>query len=114
MSHKRKRKIDRAIPVTPSASKVVNRSLLGKPQVEFSSHAVLQMKRRGIAESQVYLVIEEPTEADLKVSGPPGRKRVRRDWTGNSYLEVIYTTRPDRVIIVTAMKTARSKGKKSR
>lgn len=109
-----KRKV-RITNVARAEGKVVKKALLGKDLVEFTPHALDQMDIRSVTEKQVFLVIEEPQVTDLTVNPPNRRrKRVRREISKYSALDVVYEVKSDRVAIITAMKIRHNKQTKRR
>jgi hypothetical protein len=69
---------------------------LGFDKVWFTRHALQRMKQRRVTQSEVFLVLENPTKKGLKTQ--PGRERWRRNRT-----DVVFERWADKVCIVTVM-----------
>lgn len=78
---------------------VVQASVGGYSKVEFSTHALDQMKIRSITQPQVLDALSSPTETGLKTQ--PGRKRVAKRIGPNKSLHVVYYEGTDRVYVIT-------------
>jgi hypothetical protein len=66
--------------------------------VEFSTHAVAQLKRRGIAKNSVVSIIREP---ENKVKSFKNRS-LRQKRFGGKMLEVVTVTEGSKITVVTA------------
>ena len=83
--------------------RLIKKAMLGKDQVEISSHTLDRMKQRRITENQVLEALRNPSETGLNTSA--GRHRVRRRLHHGRAIDVVYEIEPDRILVVTAMRT---------
>ena len=75
----------------------VQRSVLGFDKVWFTWHAIQRMSQRGVTQSQVFWVLENPDKKGLKTQ--PGRERWRR-----RHIDVVFQRWPaDKLCIITVM-----------
>ena len=102
---------DSAPSISSGHGKVCRCSIRGREILEFSYHALYQMRDRGLTEEQVIQVIREPEETGLPTPG--NRYRFRRYKTPRKAVDVVFEESHDRVIVVTAMKVTLNK-KRSR
>ena len=75
--------------------------LRGVSKVEFTSHAIDQMRIRNLTKEEVLRTIRDP-----QVTGLPtqkNRQRFRRLRSGKRALDVVFEEHKDRIIVVTAM-----------
>ena|SRR5579864_4704535 len=81
--------------------------ILGFSMVEFTGHALDQMKIRGITEDEVIDTIRNPTETGLPTQ--PNRHRVRRNKNARIAIDVVYEKEEDdrTLLIVTAIEVQR-------
>ena len=96
---RRSRKI--LLPVVPSGPGrkrgiEVQHSILGFSRVWFTWYAIQRMRQRGVSQSQVFWVLENPDKKGLKTQ--PDRERWRRD-----RIEVVFAKWPDKLCIITVM-----------
>ena len=75
--------------------------LRGYTKVEFSIHALEQMKIRGLTRDEVLKTIREPQKTGLPTQ--PKRQRFRRYRRENRATDVVFEEWDDRIIVVTAM-----------
>ena len=69
------------------------------------------MKQREVSRLEVYETLENPTRTGLRTQ--PGRKRVRRERTERTSIDVIYEEFPQTIRIVTVM-VLRHKGTRTK
>lgn len=81
--------------------RMLQESLLGRDFVEFSSHSLSRMRERGIAEEDVIAAIENPTRRNLPTQ--EGRRRVRKNRSSTTAVDVVYIVDDDRISVITAM-----------
>ena len=93
-------------PVITRAGRVVEVSLLGFEKLEFTYHALKQMKIRGITQNNVIEAIRSPTRTGLPTQ--PGRTRVRKNRGNASAIDVVYEELDDRLLVITAIRITRS------
>jgi len=95
----------RSRPPERETSLVFQESVLGFEMVEIVGHALERMKERGISTEDVIATLKDPDETGLPTQ--PGRKRVRRNKTSGSAIEVAYEEYQDRIRVITVMKQER-------
>lgn len=81
--------------------KVVVANVLGFRKVEFTRHAILQMKIRGITEQEVLNTLRKPQETGLPTNIL--RERVRRFRSRKIAVDVVFERLADRIVVVTAI-----------
>jgi hypothetical protein len=86
-------------------SLVFRESVLGFEMVEIVGHALERMKERGISTEEVIATLKNPDETGLPTQA--GRKRVRRNKTSGSAIEVAYEEYKDRIRVITVMRAER-------
>jgi len=75
--------------------------LRGFTKVEFTTHAIEQMKIRNLTRDEVLKTIRDPQETGLRTQA--NRQRFRRYRSKKRALDVIFEEHEDRIIVVTAM-----------
>lgn len=86
----------------PRPGKQVRVSVLGRNMLEFTHHALVQMKIRRIGEDEVIDTIRDPEVIDLPAR--QGRERVRRWRNRSTAIDVVYEMRRDSIRVITAIK----------
>jgi hypothetical protein len=76
----------------------------GFTKIEFSEHALQQMKIRGITQGDVLNTISNPAKTGLPTPSP--RKRFRRYISNTRSIDVVFEDMKDRMVVVTAMKVS--------
>jgi hypothetical protein len=90
----------------PKHGKIIRAVVLGVQIVEFSYHALMRMKSRGVAEEDVLSTLRKPTQTGLPTE--PGTMRVRWQKNLRTSIDVVYAVKADRIGIITAWTTKRS------
>jgi len=86
---------------TIAGGRGVKCEILGVSVVEFTVHADVRMKERGITEYEVLKTMRSPQETGLPTQ--PHRNRVRRYRNSKMAVDVVYEMRPDRVVVITVI-----------
>jgi hypothetical protein len=79
--------------------------ILGFTWLEFTGHAIAQMKIRRITIKDVITTLESPSATDLPTQD--GRKRYRRNKTFALAIDVVFEEWTDRITIITAIAVTR-------
>ena len=92
----------------PKRSKLVRASVLDVELVDFSYHAQMRMKDRGVTEEDVLSALRNPNETGLKAE--TGEEHVRWKKDRHTWIDVVYAknTNPDRIGIITVWKSKRT------
>ena len=75
--------------------------VLGRPKIEFFSHALDRLIQRGIKRDDIIEAIRNPTSTGHPTQ--PGRKRIRKSLVGSGQvIDVVYDEKlPDRIRVIT-------------
>ena len=80
---------------------IVPISINGKNKLEWTGHALAQMKLRGITQAEVLKIIESPSETGLPTQIM--RHRVRRYRSLKKAVDVVYEIWGDKIVVITAI-----------
>ena len=104
MDGSKKPKVSRIVPIAPATGKIVvtpgklvARQVLNFKKVWFTSHALDRMKQRGVAEKEVFAVLDNPDKKALPTE--PRRFRWRKGG-----VDVIFEKWKEKLAIITVIK----------